>query len=71
VEAESQGSQSLNAGNLEPAERRARAHAAGDQQRHAIKALIQNAMKKHFGWNDTAKVYESVYNEALQQKRQR
>ncbi|MFA6195509.1 MAG: glycogen/starch synthase [Sulfurimonas sp.] len=37
----------------------------------AIKALIQNAMKKHFGWDDTAKVYESVYNEALQQKRQR
>ncbi|MFA6136586.1 MAG: glycogen synthase GlgA [Sulfurimonas sp.] len=37
----------------------------------AIKALIQNGMKKHFGWDDTAKVYESVYNEALQQKRQK
>ncbi len=37
----------------------------------AIKALIKNGMKKHFGWDDTAKVYESVYNEALQQKRQK
>ena len=34
----------------------------------AIEALIQNAMKKHFGWDDTAKVYESVYYQALEHR---
>lgn len=37
----------------------------------AIKALIQNAMKKHFGWDDTAKVYESVYYQALEHRHNR
>ena len=37
----------------------------------AIKALIQNAMKKHFGWDDTAKVYESVYYQAIKHRHNR
>ena len=36
--------------------------------KNAIHTLIQNAMKKHFGWDDTARVYEHVYYEALGQR---
>jgi starch synthase len=35
----------------------------------AIQTLIQNGMKKHFGWDDTAKIYEGVYYEALEHRR--
>ncbi|WP_415396126.1 glycogen synthase [Sulfurimonas sp. CS5] len=37
----------------------------------AINMLIQNGMKKHFGWDDTAMVYESVYYQALLHRRNR
>ena len=37
-------------------------------QKDAIAALIQNGMKKRFGWEETALVYEHVYFEALQKR---
>lgn len=39
--------------------------------KEAVKKLIQNGMRKHFGWDETARVYESVYHQALQHRRNR
>ncbi|MBU1658615.1 glycogen synthase GlgA [bacterium] len=34
----------------------------------AIRQLVHNGMKKHFGWDDTAKIYEGVYYQAQQHR---
>lgn len=39
--------------------------------KEGINALIQNAMKAHFGWDDAARAYEEVYRYAIGKRRSR
>jgi starch synthase len=39
--------------------------------KEGIDALIQNAMKAHFGWDDAARAYEEIYRYAIGKRRSR